>query len=311
MNGNDVILFLSENIETLVTAVGPIAGAIFTAIFLRNNTATKEFEKVKAGKLGEVAEDLLKTGKMTYTEYYKANNFLKIAEKADKEYSKIPHSKKADRYNFDWFVRFYEAAGNISNEQMQSIWAKILAGEISKPNTYSLRTIEVLKNLSQQEAELFEKICSHCICTGSNLFLPHYDKYLETCQISFGEILCLSELGLISSDSMLVLKMPIDMTPGILFINRDLLITVSANDENNKVLEIRQFPLTGVGKELSTLVAGSTTDDEFITFAKEINTNESISIAVHRLVSIEGNVIKYNSANLLYPEKQTLSSHEV
>lgn len=303
MNSNDLILFLSENIETLTTAVGPVAGAIFTAIFLRNNTATKEFEKVKAGKLGEVAEDLLKNGKMTYTEFYKANNFLKIAEKADKEYFKIPHSEKTDSYNFDWFVRFYEAVGNISNEQMQSIWAKILAGEINKPNTYSLRTIEVLKNLSRQEAELFGKICSHCICRGKQSFLPHYDKYLEACQITFEEILSLSELGLISSDSRLVLKMPVDMTPRFLFDNRELLITISATNENDKVFEVRQFPLTGVGIELSTLVAESITDDEFITFAKEINTNPSINVAVHRIVSIEGEEIKYNKVNLLYREK--------
>lgn len=303
MNGNDLILFLSENIETLVTAVGPIAGAIFTAIFLRSNTATKEFEKVKANKLGEVADDLLKTGKMTYTEYYKANNFLKIAEKADKEYSRIRHGEKIEAYDFDWFVRFYEAVGNVSNEQMQSIWAKILAGEINKPNTYSLRTIEALKNLSQQEAELFGKICSHCICNGSHLFLPHYDKYLETCQISFGEVLYLSELGLISSDSMLVLKMPIDITPKILFVNRNLLIMVSTTDENNRVFEIRQFPLTGVGMELATLVAESPTDDEFISFAKEINTNASINITVHEIVSREGDEIKYNNANLLNEER--------
>ena len=217
MNGNEIIQLLYENIGFLSTAVGSVAGAIFTAIFLRHDTATKEFEKVKAGKLGEVVDDLLNSGKMTYTEYYKANNFLMIAEKADKEYSKIPHDEKTEPFNFDWFMRFYDAVGSISDEQMQDIWAKILAGEINKPNTYSLRTIETLKNVSQQEALLFGKISSHCICSGSNQFLPHYDKYLENSQISFSEVLHLSELGLINSDSMLVLRIPIDMTPGILF----------------------------------------------------------------------------------------------
>ena len=303
MNGNELIALLSENIGTFATAVGPIAGAVFTSIFLRHNTTTKEFEKVKAGRLGEVAEDLLKSGKMTYTEFYKANNFLKIVEKADKEYSKGPNFEGENSYDLDWFIRFYEAVGNISNEQMQSIWAKILAGEINKPNAYSLRTIEILKNLSQQEAELFGKICSHCICMGQQLFLPHYDNYLEKCQITFGEVLYLSELGLISSDSMLVFKIPIDVTPRILFVNRELIITVSATDANIKVLEVRQFPLTGVGIELSTLVEESTTDEEFISFAKEINTNASININVHRIVSIEGDEIKYNSVNLLNDER--------
>ena len=44
---------------------------------------------------------------------------------------------------------------------------------------------------------------------------------------------------------MIILKMPIDMTPRIIFINRELLISVSTTDENNKVFEVRQFLLTG------------------------------------------------------------------
>ena len=56
--------------------------------------------------------------------------------------------------------------------------------------------------------------------------------------------------------------------------------------------------------ELSTLVEENTTDEEFISFAKEINTNVSINIAVHRIVSIEGDEIKYNSENLLNEERQ-------
>ena len=157
-----------------------------------------------------------------------------IAEKADKEYSSNSQAESAECYDFDWFVRFYEAVGNISNDQMQNIWARILAGEINKPNTYSLRTIEVLKNISQQEAELFRKICSRCIVAGTHRFLPHYDEYLGKSQITFSEILYLSELGLISSDSMLVIKVPIDKAPGIVMMNNDLLMVASSKSDNCK-----------------------------------------------------------------------------
>lgn len=51
-------------------------------------TSTQEFEKIKAGHMKEVAIKLLETGKMTYSEYYKMSNFLEIAQKADKEFSK-------------------------------------------------------------------------------------------------------------------------------------------------------------------------------------------------------------------------------
>ena len=51
MNGTEIITFLSTGIGNLSSAVGAVAGAIFTAIFLRSNTKTEEFEKIKAGQL--------------------------------------------------------------------------------------------------------------------------------------------------------------------------------------------------------------------------------------------------------------------
>lgn len=52
---------------------------------------------------GEVADILLESGKMTYTEYYKANNFLDIAKKADEFYSEMNSSNSNKVYDFDWF----------------------------------------------------------------------------------------------------------------------------------------------------------------------------------------------------------------
>ena len=87
MNGAELITYLGNNASTILSAVGPIVGSIITAVFLRNNTATTEFEKLKAGRFDEVIEELLTSGQMTYTEFYKAKNFLKIAKKADTHYS--------------------------------------------------------------------------------------------------------------------------------------------------------------------------------------------------------------------------------
>lgn len=159
MTGTEIITFLSSNFPT--QAISPIVGSIFTAIFLRHNTEATEFEKIKAGQFKEVADSLLRSGKMTYTEYYKANNFLKVAKKADEFYSEMHRSENTPpaTYDFDWFIRFYEAVGNISDEAMQDLWAKILAGEISRPSSYSLKTIDVLKNMSKKDAELFVRIC--------------------------------------------------------------------------------------------------------------------------------------------------------
>lgn len=123
MTGYELIqlLITSPAIGGIVTA---ISGAIIGALFLRSNTSRQEFEKLKNGKLDEAVEDLLESGEMTYTELYKTKNYLAIAQKADERIvsEKVGERKYGNEsFSFDWFVRFYEAAGNISNEEMQSL----------------------------------------------------------------------------------------------------------------------------------------------------------------------------------------------
>jgi hypothetical protein len=84
----------------------------------------------------------------------------------------------------DWATRFFNIAEDISNEEMQALWGRILAGEIKKPKTYSLRTLDVLKNLSKTEAEVFLKFAKLCIQSLSLSFILNFknekllvDKY--------------------------------------------------------------------------------------------------------------------------------------
>lgn len=64
---------------------------------------------------------------------------------------------KADN---DWFSRFIPLAEDISNVTMQGLWAKILAGEISRPGSFSLKSLKIFKDMSIYDAKLFGKACS-------------------------------------------------------------------------------------------------------------------------------------------------------
>ena len=67
----------------------------------------------------------------------------------------------------DWTARFFNDIQDISSEEMQSLWAKVLAGEVERPGSTSLRTLNILRNLDQATAILFRKLCSACV-----LFTP-------------------------------------------------------------------------------------------------------------------------------------------
>ena len=53
----------------------------------------------------------------------------------------------------DWFYQFSEMVQDISTASMQKLWAKILAGEIMVPGSFSLKTLLVLKQMNFKDAQ--------------------------------------------------------------------------------------------------------------------------------------------------------------
>lgn len=271
MDGNALILCLQNGLET-ASKVGPIVGAIFAAIFLRKNTKDVEFEKLKAGKFREVADRLLASGYMTYTEFYKAANFLHVAELADQVF-KHDYQNKTDenqKYDFDWYMRFYDIVGNISDEEMQALWARILAGEIHRKGTYSLQLLDILKNFTQKQAELFNKVCSHCFISGDNVYIPNDNEYLQFANITYQDILDLDALGLINSSGTTSLSVKVQPDRPALFGNDMLRMVIEYSGQSNATQEFSflQFPFTSAGRELVTLIGKHGSDKDFLCFVK-------------------------------------------
>lgn len=293
MTGNEIIQVITNTTNPILSIVNGVVGSLLTAIFLRKNTEVQEFEKIKAGKFKQVIDELLESGRMSYTEYYKASNFLNIAEKADAMYAEMKHNgDMQNQYNFDWYMRFYEIVGNISDENVQDMWAKIMAGEINRPNSYSLKTIDILKNIGKQEAELFADVLACSVSTGDKVFLPNYEGYLENCGITYSQIMRLSEMGLIYNDLGIVLGNTVQER--MHFINGNKLMTLKAKKENVAKIEIKQFPLTESGKEVATLVQSVLSDDKFIEFAKEVKKeNSNVEVQVHEIISVDGANVRY------------------
>ena len=62
-----------------------------------------------------------------------------------------------------WTTSYANAAQDISDDDMQELWARVLAGEVEKPGTTSVRTLSVLRELDQATARLFRRLCSMAI----------------------------------------------------------------------------------------------------------------------------------------------------
>lgn len=59
----------------------------------------------------------------------------------------------------DWIANFFNQSRIVSDEDMQQLWARILAGEANAPGTFSRRTVNLLADLDKRDAELFTRLC--------------------------------------------------------------------------------------------------------------------------------------------------------
>ena len=180
MNEITLIQFLQEGLPFVESIASACLGTILTSLFLRGDTATTEFEKIKAKKFDEVISDLLANGKMTYKDLHDCRNFGQIVKYADHCLKTDPtiESDKERTYEFDWFIRFYEYAGKISNSDMQLLWGKLLAGELNKPGTVSYSLLHALYMMRQEDAQIFSNICRFVLNDINGQ--PHLFLYLTS-----------------------------------------------------------------------------------------------------------------------------------
>lgn len=66
-----------------------------------------------------------------------------------------------------WFLRWMDVAQNTSTEDVQEMVAATLRGQFQAPQAFSLRTLDVLKNLNQQELQIFKIFCNSVFRSGS------------------------------------------------------------------------------------------------------------------------------------------------
>lgn len=124
------------------------------------------------------------------------NNIKEVAEIAANELkgqelvSEKPVSK-------DWITRYINTVEDVSDEELKTIWGKILAGEVKSPGSYSLRTLETLKNLSRKEAELFTKACQYASGYTNHSILVEKNEPDFGIEMNYDEISALMDAGLL------------------------------------------------------------------------------------------------------------------
>ena len=191
--------------------------------------------------------------RLDYREKHKQNNLEAIANSAALH---LPEEVSTTAVDEDWKARFFNIAEDVSSDQMQDLWGKILAGEVTQPGTYSVRTLEALRNISQAEAEVFQKLRYLALNDGCVLKLNEVnDEPLMEYGLLFRDILLLREAGLLADGDMLSLKVPVPPKHGfvVLGFNGQGILLEPKNSETT-TLTFEVLALTRVGVQLMSLI---------------------------------------------------------
>lgn len=201
----------------------------------------------------------------------------------------------------DWLVRFKNISKDISSEEMQYIWGKILANEVEKPGSFSMRTLETIRNLSKTEAAVFQKIIPFVIQLNKDYFVSSDSEIVKKYGIKYGDIMVLDECDLVELNEVSYNPMMKKGSQRNLITDRRIAIITGTSETSVKV-SFSAYKLTNAGKELYQILAHSPNNDYFMDVIEYIfNENiENISVTVHEVVDnkLENTTYKTNALRI-------------
>lgn len=218
----DDLIGLGKAAEKLVDVVSRGCGVLYRPRAIRKEADAKAYEiRVLAKATAEVEaeqrrhEMLVDTnGKFAVTgdsgiverarqrftnrEIERQKNIERIADLAFEE---LPSEAADAPVAKDWVRQFFNIAEDVSDEAVQGLWARVLAGEVARPGSFSIRTLNVLRNLTAEEAQAFEAACQLSFDHGYLLQAPPSRDWtidwLSTFGLPYRRLLSLQEAGLI------------------------------------------------------------------------------------------------------------------
>ena len=146
----------------------------------------------------------------------------------------------------DWTARFFNSAQDVSSEDLQNLWARILAGEIESPGRTSLRTLSILKDMTQGEARQFLDLMQFRI--RNFIFQEGFQRIADDVEVS--SIVHLSHVGLFYSGFTAIPRIELNDqgTYSVEHYGHILIIEGAARGEIDLMDTI---PLTSSGQELA------------------------------------------------------------
>jgi hypothetical protein len=257
-------------IEKISDAVGGIAKPWQMVRIARAEVAAETIRAQGRIQISEIEERALQ--RMVREEGKKQGNIENITAKSLPQLSSDATPENIEN---DWLSYFFDRCRLISDDDMQSLWGNILAGQANKPGSFSKRTIDFVAMLDKSDAELFSNFCTFVwkvwISDAFPIIEDVQNELFHKAGITFASLSHLANIGLIDFNNMAgftiqrlakVVRMRYFGTP----------INIELPQESDNIIHMGKALLTRVGRELLP-ICGSVRSEEYFMDTLERWTN--------------------------------------
>jgi hypothetical protein len=258
INLSDLSKPVTVFVEKVCNAVGMLYEPRHIKLMAKAETEADEIRTLAQIKLSALEQRAMK--RLAHQEARKQENIEQITARAA---AALPEDAKVQDLSEDWVAHFFKQCDTVSDKEMQSLWARLLCGEATKPGTFSTRTVNFVSALGKEEAKLFTTFCQFVWVLGKLtplIYEVDNDTYKKH-GITFDSLNHLDTIGLISFEPLSEYKlMGYRKTVGVAYYGRG--IQIEFRNEDGNEIQIGHAMLTTTGKELAP-VCGSTQNEEF------------------------------------------------
>ena len=281
----NVTLGLDKLVETIANATGLTAlGTIMNA---HGEAQAQSYLAKKKAQTDAEVEILRLQGQEKVAQYVLARNNQKV-ENVEEIVSKAKQQFAPDEQvseepvEKDWMNRFLNIAEEISDEDMQEIWGRVLAGEIKKPKSYSLRTLEVLRNLSKEEAALITKVSNYQVALDL--------LSTEDFSVNIMDLTTLDDIGIICGEEMI--RTYTASNGKISFeLNKQTLINIYT--PIGVKIGFKGFKITKAGREVMGLIQEHNYSSFYTDLSKYLKSKGATKVTINEIVNWNGNQYQY------------------
>ncbi|CAG37168.1 hypothetical protein DP2439 [Desulfotalea psychrophila LSv54] len=176
-------------------------------------------------------------------------------------------------------AHFFDKCDKVSDKQMQSLWSSLLAGEATRPGTYSKRTVDFVASMDKKDADLFTNFCQFTWMIGdaTPLVFDTDNEIYTKHGINFTSIKHLDSIGLISFESVSgYRKMGLPKQAAIFYYGQPT-IAEFPNDKDNEI-KTGKVLFTQAGQQLVS-ICGAQRNQEFYEYAIEQISKQKITLS--------------------------------